>query len=455
MTAVVEDTDETRSGSTDADGWAARRFRRLLAITVAVGAAIRVGYIVGWRRDATVGGDPYYYHYGANLLADGHGFISPLAYTANHHVQQAADHPPLYIAYLALWSLIGVRSALGHMLASVLLGLGTIVLVGLAGRRIGGSRVGLLAAVIAAVYPNVWVFDGFLLSESMAMLMTSAVILAAYRYRDRATPARAAALGALVALAALSRAELVLLAVLVVVPVVLGRGSWEAWKRRLPDLVVAGVACVLVLLPWITYNITRFDKPVYLSAGFEMTLSTSTCDTTYYGKFTGYWSMQCALDQLTAAGLTNDNSDQSEHSSVFLHSSLDYIRDHLDRVPTVVLVRWGRITGLYKPLQQADLDQFPEGRERWVALSGLGCYYVLAGFAVVGVIALRRRRAPVYLLLAPIGTVLFAVTVTFAMTRYRASAEPALCLLAAVGIDALVRLWQRLRDDPDDRVPVA
>ena len=54
---------------------------------------------------------------------------------------------------------------------------------------------------------------------------------------------------------------------------------------------------------------------------------------------------------------------------------------------------------------------------------------------------------PIYPLLAPMVVVLVAVVVTFATTRYRASAEPALCLLAAVGIETLVRGWQRLSDD--------
>lgn len=46
------------------------------------------------------------------------------------------------------------------------------------------------------------------------------------------------------------------------------------------------------------------------------------------------------------------------------------------------------------------------------------------------------------------------MTITFATTRYRASAEGALCLLAAVGLDALIGLYERLRDDPEDVPPV-
>ena len=67
---------------------------------------------------------------------------------------------------------------------------------------------------------------------------------------------------------------------------------------------------------------------------------------------------------------------------------------------------------------------------------------------------LRRRRIPVFPLLGPPIVVWIAVTITFATTRYRASAEGALCLLAAVGVDALIGLYERLRDDPEDAPPV-
>ena len=56
-------------------------------------------------------------------------------------------------------------------------------------------------------------------------------------------------------------------------------------------------------------------------------------------------------------------------------------------------------------------------------------------------------------LLAPPIVVFIAVTITFATTRYR-SAEGALCLLAVVGVDALIGMYERLRDDPEDAPPV-
>jgi 4-amino-4-deoxy-L-arabinose transferase-like glycosyltransferase len=447
---VTARVDHEAVAPPDAEPAPGRRvsFASALSVIALVALAIRVGYAL-WRRDAHVWGDPYFYHESAKLIADGEGFITPFRYLVMDIKEQAADHPPLYLLYLAFWTMLGADSPLWHSLLSVPLGVASVVLVGLTGRRVAGERVGLLAAGLAAVYPNVWGYDGMILSETVAILMVSATLLAAYRYHARPSTGGAALLGVIVGLAALSRSELLLLSVLVVVPLVLGRDR-RAWPSRFPRLMLAGVACLGVIAPWVAFNLSRFDEPVLLSAGAEVTLSTATCDDTYYGALTGYWSLRCPNVAMAEEGVDPLTSDQPERSEAFRTHAIRYMRDHLDRLPAVVLARWGRIVGLYRPTQQVALDQVPEGREPFVAWSSLLMFYGIAGFAVVGAISLRCRRRLLYPLLAPPLIVWIVVTVMFATNRYRASAEVALCLLAAVGIDALWRLHERVRADPDD-----
>src|SRR5439155_471031 len=99
------------------------------------------------------------------------------------------------------------------------------------------------------------------------------------------------------------------------------------------------------------------------------------------------------------------------------------------------------ITGTWDLLhnfQQVDLDHFPEGREYWIAWGGLVMFYAFALLSIVGVVVLRRRRIPVYPCVALFLMVFIVITIMFGQNRYRASAETALCLLAAVGVDAIL-----------------
>ena len=73
--------------------------------------------------------------------------------------------------------------------------------------------------------------------------------------------------------------------------------------RRIGWIAAAAGTCVAVIGPWVVFNMTRFDHPVYLSAGYQITLSTATCDLTWYGEFTGYWNIQCPIGVLQRHGV--------------------------------------------------------------------------------------------------------------------------------------------------------
>ena len=434
----------------EADDAAAPRpwFRPALIAVVAVAAALRIVYTLVVTARHPVGGDAYFYHHSAELLAHGHGLIVPFEYLVFGVHTQAADHPPLFIAYLTLWSLVGLGTVKAHLVAGALLGAVTVALTGLLGRRLAGPTVGIVAAAIAAIYPNLFSWDAMLLSEPTATIGVLLVCLAAYAYHDHPDLRSVALLGAATGVAALTRAELLLLSVLVVVPVVLGRRRLPP-PDRLRHLVLAGVACVAVITPWIAWNLSRFEQPVYLSTGLDVTLAYTNCDSVYSGPLIGYWDFACS----GVAFGTDDPGylalDQSQRNEEFRAQALDYARAHKGRLPAVVLARIGRVAGVFRPAQQIDLDVLVEGRDRWVAETGMWMFYVLAVASMAGFVVLGRRRVIRYPLVGPVVTVAVAAAMTFGATRYRAAAEPILCILAAVAFVALAR-WRTQRAAPGD-----
>jgi O-antigen ligase len=87
-----------------------------------------------------------------------------------------------------------------------------------------------------------------------------------------------------------------------------------------------------------------------------------------------------------------------------------------------------------------NLDHRVHFHDKWVVYAGLVSWYLLAGRAVAGGVALRRRRdMPIYPLVAVASIVLISAALTFGQTRYRAPAEPVVVLLAAVAADAWLR----------------
>jgi 4-amino-4-deoxy-L-arabinose transferase-like glycosyltransferase len=414
-------------------GWA-------LAGVAAAALAVRVAYVLVDRRDIALAGDSYFYHSAANLLADGKGFISPFFLPAH---RPAAEHPPLYTMFVAVASVAGLRSVLAHMLWSCLLGTGTVVLVGLVGRRVAGDRAGVIAAVLAALYPNMWAPDGALQAETLGMFLTVLAMLLAYRYWERPSLRRLVVLGAVCGAGALTRSELLLLVPLVVVPLAL-RTSERPRRDRLLWLGASALAAVLVIAPWTIYNATRFKHPVLLSAQIGPLLASANCDATYYGAFQGYFDIQCQRAVNDREGLT-DADDQSEIDVVDRRAALEYIRKHLDRLPTVERARLLRIAGLYHPTFYVYVDSLIDQRELNVSWAALYSFYALALLSIPGVILLwpRREHTPLSPVVAPIVVVVITVMVTYANTRFRTTTEPSLAILTAVTIDAAIRAVHR------------
>ncbi len=174
------------------------RFARLLAGIVGLGAAVRLLYVLTDHRPL-IGGDSLAYRLDALRIADGQGYTSGFGNVGT----PTAHHPPAWVTVLAAVSWLGGRSELAHQLVGVVIGLGVIAVAGLVGRRYFNERVGLIAAVVAALYPGFWVLEGNVLSEPLTLLLIGILTLAIAGLKSRPTLGRSAAVGALCGLTAL------------------------------------------------------------------------------------------------------------------------------------------------------------------------------------------------------------------------------------------------------------
>jgi 4-amino-4-deoxy-L-arabinose transferase-like glycosyltransferase len=418
-------------------------FVRGLVLITLVGAAIRVMNVLWWRPTTdrpgfhgfTLTGDAFYYHWQANALAHGEWFVDPYRWKNLGQSVASAAHPPLYTLYLSVWSRLGIDSITGHRLASSLLGVAAVAVIGLLGYRLGGTATGLVAAGIAAIYPQLWINDGVLLSESIVVLVVACALHTMYTFWRRPTLRNAIVLGLVCGVAAIGRNELLLLFPVVAIPLALLVRNLE-WRPRIRLAVAACLAGAVVVAPWVLFNLTRFNEPTTTSSSLGSVLSAANCDSTYYGSTIGYYD-NCFHGPWPTG-------DESERDLAPRHQAIEYMKDHITRLPVVVLARVGRMWGLFKPGQTTFFDWSIEGRGRAPSWIGLFAFYLLIPFAVGGLVGLRRRRITILPLLAAPVILTIAAAATFGVTRYRAPAEVSIVVAAAVGIVATAR-WLRSR----------
>jgi 4-amino-4-deoxy-L-arabinose transferase-like glycosyltransferase len=388
---------------------------------------------IAFAHDHRVGGDGRYYHAIAALLADGKGFIAPEPYVNEGLVIPSAVHPPGWPLVLAGAALVGLRSTLELQLVACVIGTATVVMMGLAGRQLAGRLTGLVAAVIAAVYPNFWLYERELMSETLTLLAAATTVLLALRFAAVPSRGRAIALGVACGVLAITHAEQLLLVGVLLVPLVM-------LVPRVPRRVRVGwtaaavAAAAAVILPWAAYNTVRFDEPVLIGTQLGVNVALSNCRFTYSGERLGFKDERCRDEAHRSGRITA--TDLPDRDRQYLAFGLDYARDHVSRAPIVLAAREGRLWGLIP--QQARLDT-GRGTRYEVIVLGFAAYWLLLPFAVAGVVVLRRRGARLLPLLALPLTVSIGTALTFGFTRLRVAADVSVVLLAAVAVAVLLR----------------
>lgn len=453
-------TAETPTATTAGTG-EALDFRRRLRVIVAVGAVTRVAiWVAKWNRQLSLN-DSFYYSVQATELARGHLYVEP--FTSFH----GAEHPPLASTLMAALSWMSNDPVRWQRLVTVATGIATIACIGLLGRAVAGSRVGLVSAGLAVVYPNLWMNDGLVMSESISVLAVVVALLALWRAMEVPSPRRWIWCGMATGLATLARSELVLL-----VPIGALLLALSARRRRGAAASVgpadppgpprppgpsgpagpagpaghgASAAAVLIVValatmaPWIVFNLARFERPVFLTTNDGTTLAGAYCPPAFGGPGRGGWSILC---------LSNDDQllEPSIRSERRRDDAVHYLRDHAGEMPKVVAARVLRTVDL-SGLHDLVFQDVGEERWRWASWAGIVSFWVMAPSAVFGLTRLRRRAR--WLLLGPVLAVAVTTIVFYGAHRIRSSAEPTVVIGAAAAIVSLVdRLRRPVRNVP-------
>ena len=388
---------------------------------VAAGAALRVAHwLTLWNRDLLLN-DSWYYSGQARQLAQGVWFRELFF---DH---PGAEHGPLTSLLMAPVS-FGPHYQNWQRLVTVVCGVALLWVLARFAIEISTRRVAVVAVWIAALYPNFWMNDGLVMSESISVLLVALSLWAAWRAVQRPGRSADVMLGVSLGLAVLARSELVVCAPLVIL--------WVVWSRRKestvwkPALLTSAVV-LGVLAPWVTFNMVRFERAVVLTTNDGTTLLGANCPDTYSGSVIGGWTIDCVSGR--------PDYDPAEEPSVRSarqrSQALSFVAHHLGSTPKVVAARVLRTLDLYGlgNLVQQDVG---EERPRWAVWLGIGMFWLLAPLAAVG--ARFAQRPQRLLLVAPFLSVLVTTVLFYGAHRIRSSAEPSIVLLAAIAVSQIL-----------------
>lgn len=426
-----------------------RRARQGLLVIVGVGAVLRVLWALKAQHPVELR-DPVLYLILADHVAAGDGYR--YGFEADQGV--TAYYPPGYPLALGavLWV---VRLLPGDVTAfdvavwfNVALSVATIGLVFVLGRRLADVKVGLVAAAIWALWPNLVLHSAVVLTETLFLFLL--VLLLIVLLGDPASArlpgrARLITVGVLFGLTLLVRPVSAVIA-----PVFLVLWWGAGAKAALWRLTLVGVATLAVLVPWSIRSTLAMDEPVAMSLNFGDNL----CLGHNPGATGGFGDLGAHC--YTAEGLQRPESE-TRRQSENIDRAVDYIVDNpgetLRRTPSKLRIT---LQNDHDGLQVAeDFGEAPllsdDNRDLVKAVAN-GFYYLVAVAAIAGGVVLLRRPDPARrgLFLVVSGAAqLISPLATFGDARFKMPIYPTLAICAAV---ALVALWD-LRARPAATAP--
>ena len=394
-------------------------FRRgLLALTLA-GLAVRLLWVVLEPPTFPVADETMWVSWGSDILPSPDVDFSPLRL-------RFVFHPPLYLYFVGVpFALFGTLTAV--KVAQCLAGALLVPALGLAGRRAFGEKAGLVAAGMAAFYPELVWFASHFWAETVFTVLLWWAIERLLSADARASASAAAASGLLFGLAVLTRET-----VLYFLPLA---ALWLAWRRvggaRRAAWLLA--ASLLVVLPWTLRNWLVFDAFVPVSTSGALNLWQGNTRLSRQEVYEEYWAVHGRIAKY-------EHARRRAIESILERQPLWFFEKLRDEMPAfwaahgqpIVHIERGAYGAVARPRAIAAIAV--------VLLPYLG---VLALF-VAGIAWLPRGRAPL-VVLAFLGFYVLLHVAAHGYPRYRLPAMPAVFLVAANG-------WLAWRNRPRPKV---
>ncbi len=359
--------------------------------------------------------------------------------------QPTVFRPPLWPFIIAgIYSLVGEHSAYARLL-DCFLGSGTCVFVYLLARDIFNKRIALITGIIAAIYTGLFIWDGWLYTESLYTFCLTAFIYAAFRiqqhlriqeatsgklflYISRSGWRRILAGGLLLGLLSLARptgSEIIGMMCLWAMVVIFAR--MLPWRSAILSVLALVLISTIVQLPWMYRNFT------VTHSFFPVSTLGQTLDGAYNDHVLepdpsilhGTWwldpSRNADIHPYTEA---NERSDMAQ--------ALQWIRTHLNEVPPLLLTHLRNMWRPYTYSFGSPLDQFPNRSSTKIVLMLIPIMSIpIFLLATLGLLITWKRRKKELLLIYLVILMTIAQNIIFyGSPRFRAPIEPLLVLLA-------------------------
>jgi 4-amino-4-deoxy-L-arabinose transferase-like glycosyltransferase len=320
-----------------------------------------------------------------------------------------------------------------------LIGSGTCILIYLFARDLFGRRIGILAGVIAAIYPQLYIYDGWLYTESLYIFLLFAVCYALYRLLR--TPQMNWWLwiicGILLGLLSLTRPNGMIVIVLFIIWAILM--AWQkllSWRVTAKGVLTTTLIALVLIAPWTLRNylvshafipVATGDGTVLLGAYNDEILTKPDAAGSWINPLTSRPDVSRRFPLYTCTPPC-----EVAREAAYKAAAIRWIRNHSSILPQLLVLHF---LNMWQPdTHESDLptDRFPHEISSQIVLVMMKIFpipiFILAALGLVVTFWRWRELLFIYFMIV---LTIAEVLIFYGSPRFRASIEPMLILLAA------------------------
>lgn len=405
-----------------------------VAVVLLAAIAFRVVYLLQYRAHVPYYSvpivDSYVYDAWAQRVAAGQGYGDKPFYMA-----------PLYPYLLALlFKIAGHKLALVYI-SQAALGVVTLLLIYMLGRRTFGHAAGVIAMVLVLLYAPLVYLETKVLTETLAVTLNLASILLVMRALDKQTAARFLVAGLALGLSIICRPAALITAALIGVWMILPSvRSRYGIRLQSPALVLLGIAVTILPITIRNYVVGHDFAVISTNAGIVFAQGNNAGSKGFFTALPGFsGSVQVEQEESTrlAVRALGRPVTQSELSSYWLGYGLKFIRENPGAYALLLArkLTWSLHNGESACIYNVYLEKQLVPALRLLITP----FSVLIGFGIYG-IAISMRKRDAQLLALAVLSVYISLMVFSVSSRYRVPVSAPLAVFAGFGISRLFEL---------------
>ncbi len=332
----------------------------------------------------------------------------------------STDRAPLWPYIIAaIYSITGPANFYPRLFFSFA-GATTCAIVYLFARDIFNRRIAILAGIIAALYPGLFIYDGWMYTESLFTLCLMAFCYALYRLQRTAQARWMVVSGVALACASLTRPNGPFFLLLVVAwAVIIVRAKILTWRVAASGVIVITLVTFGLIAPWTLRN--------YDVSHHQFILVTTVSNEV----FTGVYNDTVLVSNQDRGMWVSSEKTQPPAARNFSYTGT-WIRNHLSSMPYLIGLHFMNMWRPYTSELGLPVIEFPDrpaSQVVWTMMLITPIPVFL--FAGTGLVLTRKKWQHLLIPYLAILLTIMQCLVFYGSSRFRAPIEPMLVLLAA------------------------